>query len=137
LFYSEHDTPEGAAAEGFANCDKDVIYVGEVFKGTISAYLNQHTVDQLLESLVEAACDECGEAAVDWLSREVVRREDGESLDDHKARVMAARERYEEKLKPLMEDIKASLEKWANEHKEQPNFFGVRNVKEYRRDGLS
>jgi hypothetical protein len=36
-----------------------------------------------------------------------------------------------------MEDIKASLEKWANEHKEQPNFFGVRNVKEYRRDGLS
>ena len=131
------DSIEDAISEA---CDDDdmaeVIYVGEAHQKTIGEYLWSSDVERLLEQLSEQASEECGECASDWLHGPYFESYiKGETPEERKARTDEFRRKQQDRLRPLMQDIMAALEKWATENDEQPGFWHVSNVKKYDREG--
>lgn len=64
-FYGFYATAEEARTNGFDNDpDADIIYVGENIKFTAHDFISAQNI---LEEILESACDECGENAEDWL----------------------------------------------------------------------
>jgi hypothetical protein len=64
-FFGHYDSREEAAAEGFCvEPDADVLWVGENVQQTAHEYVR---VEYILEGIVDAACDDCGLSAEDWL----------------------------------------------------------------------
>jgi hypothetical protein len=134
-FHGACATLEIALAEALDNYpDDDSIWIGEVTRKTIGGYFGHHDVENLLEQIQETAADQCGEVTEDWLAPLQISGPKIESREERNARYKAAKVKNQERLAPLLDDIRAALEKWATEEDEQPRFYQVGNVKNYTRD---
>ena len=137
-YHGDCATIAGALSEALDEFeDAEVIQIGEAVKPTIGDILNEHHVENLLEGLQETAGDEYGEHTEGWLDPPNFKHRDikgGETREQFDGRVAERRKKRSEQLATLCEDIAAALEKWANEEDEQPEFFGVKNAKDYTRD---
>lgn len=64
-YTGQYDSVEDAKENGFNdNPDNDSLWIGENLLMTAHNFVNAMN---LLESIVENACDECGECAEDWM----------------------------------------------------------------------
>lgn len=114
--------------------EEGVIYVGENTQKTIGTYLNENHVESLLEFLAEAASEECGEVADDWLQRPYIQKKAGESREDYQLRINAWRQSCKDRVAFLLDGFRIVLETWATDADEQPGFWHVGNIKSYTRD---
>lgn len=138
MFHGLCDSLEEAISEALdADPEAETIYVGEADKRTIGGWFYECDLERLFEQLQSNAAYECGECAEDWLEGP---RFDYQSLRECKAAGERAeirklhRAKRDEWLKPLYDDVKAALEKWATENGEQPDFWHVSNFKSYSRE---
>lgn len=115
--------------------DADTIWIGEAKKKTIGDYFHQCHVENLFEQLAEAAGEECGECAEDWLEGPRCPRSNPPlPKEELKAKHEAFRIKRKEWTASLVDDIRAALEKWANENDEQPGFWHIDEIEEFPRD---
>lgn len=133
FFQGEFDTIEEALDEALDCClDAETIYIGEVNQRTISDYVSEYTTESLLECLADAALDECGDIAQEWLyGPSVPRRQAGELEDVYAKRIQDYRSAKKARLHPLTETLKKVLEVWADAEGEQPRFWHASNVREF------
>ena len=107
MFHGLCASKEEAIEEGSADSiDSEDIYIGEAVEKTIGAYLTNSHVANLLDSIIENAGEECGEATKGWLRLP------------------------KEELNNLTCQIQAVLEEWATQSGYQPNFYHVENVEQ-------
>ena len=152
LFYGEFDTIEGALAEAFGELDSEsltsdvAVYIGEVDKKTAAGYLTQHHIEDLLDNISTEAAEDCGEVADDWFSFPVPARvmRSGElktafhARDWSEEKIQQSQSRWEDHNKSmaeLTEKIRTLIDEWATNTDNQPNFWGVKNVKRYFKNG--
>lgn len=109
-FHSGMETALDLAVEDFLGCNPDFegeteieIFEADKVKNTISKFLGTCVADVLAET----ACDDDdgGEAAEGWASK--ILQNSGQ----------------------IQKAVREALENWANTTNNQPNFFGVRNVR--------
>lgn len=130
MYGGEYATLELALADALdCSAERKTIHVGECVNKSIGGYFNIHDVENILEQLRETAADLCGECAEDWLDAAYYPYIKG----NEDACIKAKAERAEE-LAPLVDDIRAALEKWATANGEQPSFWQIINAKEYTRE---
>ncbi len=138
LFHGQEETLEAAIAEALDNYpEAETVFVGEATQKTIGEYLTVYHVESLLEGLSEAAAEECGEVAEDWLVPASIRRETGEAKEDYQVRINAWKRAKAERLGFLLDGFRIVLETWATDAGEQPSFWHVGNVKSYGREDAS
>ena len=115
--------------------DDESVWIGEATQKTIGGYFGQYAAEQVLEQLAQAAGDDCGEAAEDWLEGPICpRRMTQEPREDHAVRIEKYKIEKAEWIDPLVALIRAALENWATENDEQPGFYHVGNAQQYTRE---
>lgn len=150
-FHGDFDTLQEAIDEAFSEADADgscaeVVCVGEVERKTAGGYLTKGTVESLFEALAEAACEDCGDVAEDWLrfpTPAYVTRNGKKRLayyahrltDLERETMQVVWEEHDASLKELTEKIMVLVDSWATEQGHQPTFWGVRNAHDYFRNG--
>lgn len=107
-FRGRFASKEEAIKEGSdGSIDNEDIYVGEIGKKTIGEYLTNEHVERLLDSIADAAGEECGEVVESWLANVSTG-----ALSNLKGRIQVA------------------LEEWATKTGHQPEFYHVENVEQ-------
>ena len=136
LFHGQFDTHEEALADALSEyADADFVYVAEAHQRTIGHYINEYRIENLLESMAEAAGEEVGECAEDWLAPPGIQRKKDESKEDYQVRVEAWRKAKADRLAFLLDGFRIVLETWATDAGEQPSFWHVGNANCYDMNG--
>lgn len=145
-FYGQFDTHAEALVDALSEYgDADFVYVAEAHQRTIGQYLNQHHVETLLEAMAETACDECGDAAENWLMEPCCPKKNipsrphfktsAEEMAEYQARLDVWRKAKADRLAFLLDGFRVVLETWATDAGEQPGFWLVKNANCYDRNG--
>ena len=131
-FYNFEPTLKDALQSALCDFpDAAKIYIADADKKSISYYVNRHTVESLLDDMNENAAEHCGEVFVDWLQNQYIDSHMTEETKDEIHRQNTAR------LDSLLNGLKQLLDYWANERKEQPDFWHLDNVRSYSRDAAA
>lgn len=122
-------TIEDALAEAIDNGDggEKGFWIGESVRFKAGDFFCMTRVEDLIETLADDAGEECGECAEDWLNPYP---EWGSMPASERSQAIV---RYRESLEPLRDDIRAAINKWADETGRQPDFWGVKNVQYFSR----
>lgn len=96
----------------YADCDEPLADTLMVYQGTkrnkgIIEFSSSSHIERFLEDVAESAYEVCGDFAEDWLSHV-----------------------KSEHINELLEAFDKSLDEWADKHGYQPNFYGVKDIKE-------
>ena len=105
-FHGQFASKEKAIEVGRAS-SIDNIHIGEIVEKTIGEYLTNRHVDCLLDSIADAAGEECGEVVESWLANLSTG-----ALSNLKGRIQVA------------------LEEWATQTGHQPEFYQVENAEQ-------
>jgi len=123
-------TVEDALSEAIDNGDggEEGFWIGESVKFKAGDFFCLQRVEDLLDKLAEDAWDECGEVSEDWLNFYPNWR--SSSPEMRQAKIL----KHRQSLKPLRDDIRAAINKWADETGRQPDFWSVKNVQYFSRE---
>jgi hypothetical protein len=134
LFHGEFELVEDALAEAFDDPDVETAWTGQGVPHKCGDFLSTCAIDNILESMAENAFEECGEEVTSGFLDGPKWAGTYKKGTPEREKAEKANELHKKKLEDLRDRLRETIDAWAEDYGEHPRFWGVENVKEWKRE---